>query len=72
MDMTTYRDAEVVQTIEEHYIPIRIADETHPELAQRYQRYGRPLTVILAADGTQLAVRTGYLKPQWMTVSGLP
>jgi uncharacterized protein YyaL (SSP411 family) len=66
MDQTTYRDPAVVKTIENHFIPVRAADETHPGLASRYARYGRPLTVIFKPDGTEVVARPGYLKPQWM------
>ena len=66
MDQTTYRDPAVVKTIENHFIPVRAADETHPDLASRYARYGRPLTVIFKPDGTEVVARPGYLKPQWM------
>lgn len=66
MDETTYRDDQVIETINEHFIPVRAADETHPQLATRYARYGRPLTVVFAYDGSEVIARPGYLQPQWM------
>lgn len=66
MDNITYRDKRVLSTINDHYIPVRVADETHPKLAKKYARYGRPLTVIFKPDGTEIVARAGYLEPQWM------
>ena len=66
MDETTYRDSDVIRIINEHFIPVRVADETHPDLARKYAKYGRPVTVIMTADGTEIIAKPGYLKPQWM------
>ncbi len=66
MDRTTWRDASVVAEIERHYVPVRVVDEQHPVLAERYRAHGRPAVVILDADGNELLRKRGYLKPLWM------
>ena len=66
MDAVTYRDPRVLATIGQSYIPVRADPERHPQLPQRFIDYGRPSTIILAADGTEIIKKQGYLKPQWM------
>lgn len=66
MDQTTYSDPKVLELIEKAYVPVRIEDEKHPRLAERYREYGRPATVILDSDGNEILRKRGYLKPQWM------
>ncbi len=66
MDRTTYRDPAVLDAIDESYIPVRADPEKHPQLPPRFADYGRPSTVILAPDGSEVLKKQGYLKPQWM------
>jgi len=67
MDRVTYRDSEVEAVIRDHYIPVRISDESDPELAAHYAEYGRPASVVLGDDGQELFRRRGYLEPRLMT-----
>jgi len=73
MDKTTWLDARVQASINEHYIPVRVDDEVDPEIAEKYRSYGRPVIVVLNGDGTEIAKKRGYLKPQWMywTLEGI-
>lgn len=69
MDMTTWRDPQVLESIRSHYIPVRVQDEIDPELAKKYRNYGRPAIVVLNGDGVEIIKKTGYLKPllmHWM------
>lgn len=66
MDAITYRDAQVVATIQREYVPVRADEEAFPALARRYEHYGRPATVIFNAAGQEIIKRRGYLGPQWM------
>ena len=66
MDETTYRDAEVVAYINEHFLPVRVSDEGEGELIEHYRRHARPGTVMLNADGAEILHKRGYLNPQLM------
>jgi thiol:disulfide interchange protein len=67
MKQVTYRDEAVEAVVREHYIAVRISDETNPVLAARYADYGRPASVVLDADGQELIRRRGYMEPRLMT-----
>lgn len=66
MDRTTYRDPAVLDAIDKSYIPVRADPEKQPQLPPRFADYGRPSTVILAPDGSEVLRKQGYLKPRWM------
>src|SRR5580700_4455742 len=66
MNETTYQDREVTRLIGERYIAVRVDQDGDPALAARYQDYGWPATIVLAADGSEIVKRRGYLPPQAM------
>lgn len=66
MDETSYRDPWVIDIINRSYIPVRAAEEANPDLAKRYENYGRPATVIFDGNGIEIIKRRGYLRPQWL------
>lgn len=66
MDETTYRDAEVVAYINEHFLAVRVSDEGAGDLIEHYRRHARPGTVMLNADGIEILHKRGYLNPQLM------
>jgi thiol:disulfide interchange protein len=66
MDETTYRDAEVVAYINEHFLPVRVGDEGAGDLVEYYRQHARPGTVMLNADGVEILHKRGYLNPQLM------
>jgi hypothetical protein len=66
MDEVTYRDPAVERLIADHYVAIRVDQDQRPDLAQRYEDYGWPATIVLRPDGTELAKRRGYLPPKRM------
>jgi len=66
MDMTTYQDPQVIDSIHRNYIPVRVDEDVQLELAERYKNYGRPTTIIFDGKGTEIIKRRGYLRPQWM------
>jgi len=77
MDDVTYRDPQVIETINKNYIAVRADQDKHPKLAQRYKNYGRPATVVYNSKGTEVIKRRGYIEPQilfWMldTVAANP
>jgi uncharacterized protein YyaL (SSP411 family) len=65
MDRTSYRDAAVVATIAEHYVPIRVDTDERPDVNARYNMGGWPTTAILTPDG-ELMTGATYLPPEQM------
>jgi uncharacterized protein len=66
MDETTYQDSQVRRLIGQRYLAVRVDQDADPALAARYQDYGWPATVVLAADGSEIVKRRGYLSPEAM------
>jgi len=66
MDETTYQDHDVVRLIDAQYLAVRVDQDADPALAVRYQDYGWPATIVLAADGSEIVKRRGYLPPAAM------
>lgn len=73
MAETTYKSPSVVKLIDEKFIAVRVDQDSRPDLANRYEDYGWPATVIFAPDGRELDKERGYLEPKEMTtlLSGL-
>jgi uncharacterized protein YyaL (SSP411 family) len=67
MDETTYRDPATIALIHDHYIAVRVDQDSRPDLSNRYEDYGWPATVVFKWDGSELAKRRGYLEPQAMS-----
>jgi uncharacterized protein YyaL (SSP411 family) len=66
MEETTYKDPEVLQKLDEHYITVKVDQDSRPDLSSRYEEYGWPATVIFAPDGTEIVCLTGYQAPKRM------
>lgn len=58
MDETSYSDPEVIATIGEAYVPVRVDTDRRPDVNARYNQGGWPTTAFLAPDGTLLAGAT--------------
>jgi len=63
MDRTSYSDPEVIRTIAERYVPIRVDTDRRPDVNARYNLGGWPTTAILSPDGEPLTGGT-YLPPE--------
>ena len=61
MDAETYADEDVASLIAEHYVPLRIDQDSRPDLSARYRDIGWPATIIFDATGRELAKRQGYV-----------
>ena len=66
MEETTYRDPEVVRQLREHFVALRVDQDSRPDLSNRYEDYGWPATVIFDADGRELVKFAGYIPPSRM------
>ncbi|MDL1872209.1 DUF255 domain-containing protein, partial [Deltaproteobacteria bacterium PRO3] len=61
MDKETYADPKVAGLIRERFIPVRVDQDSRPDLANRYRDYGWPATIVFNASGRELAKRAGFL-----------
>ncbi len=66
LDLTVYRDPRVTELMGRRYVAVRADIDKEPEVKRRYGGYGVPAVVILAADGTEIVKRRGYLEPEWL------
>jgi uncharacterized protein YyaL (SSP411 family) len=66
MDGVTYADPRVIALIREKYIAVRVDQDSRPDVANRYEDYGWPATVIFKWDGAELAKRRGFIPPKPM------
>jgi len=67
MDEKTYGDRSVIALIDQRYLPVTIDADSDPALASRYGDWGWPATIVLAADGTEIVKRRGFISPEEMT-----
>jgi len=63
MDETTYSDEEIINLINENFIPVRVDVDKRPDIAERYNFGGYPTFAFLNYKGEILAGGT-YLPPQ--------
>ncbi len=68
MDETSYSDPRVIAAINEHFVPVRVDNDRHPDVNRRYNMGGWPTTAFLAASGDVLTGGT-YLPPDQMLES---
>lgn len=66
MDEETYADTDVKELLRKKYIAVRVDQDARPDLANRYEDYGWPATIVFKWDGTELAKRRGYIPPKRM------
>lgn len=66
MDQRTYADAEVAELIAGHFVPLRIDQDSRPDLANRYRDYGWPATIVFDAAGREIVKRQGFVAPAAM------
>ena len=63
----TYSRADIQRFITAHFIAVKVDQDARPDLATRYRDYGWPATIVLDADGNDIAKRAGYIAPEAMS-----
>jgi uncharacterized protein len=58
MDETSYSDPRVIEALNEHFVPIRVDNDRHPDVNRRYNMGGWPTTAFLAAGGDVISGAT--------------
>src|SRR4051794_40721106 len=66
MDEQTYADPKVIALMNQRYIAVKVDQDSRPDLANRYEDYGWPATIVFAADGSEIVKRRGYIPPDEM------
>ncbi len=66
MDELTYSDPAVAALLRDNYLAVRVDQDSRPDLANHYEDYGWPATIVFKWDGTELAKRRGYIPPRPM------
>lgn len=66
MDEITYSDPKIVSLLSEKFIPIKVDQDSRPDLSTRYEDYGWPATIIFNSEGTELGKYSGYQDPKEM------
>ncbi len=63
MNDETYTDPEVRRLLHEGYIAIKVDSDARPDLADRYQDYGWPATILLSPNAEEILPMRGYRAP---------
>ena len=66
MDEKTYKDPAIIRLVNERFIPVKVDQDSRPDLSYRYDDYGWPATVIFDPTGKERAIWSGYFPPQEM------
>ena len=64
MNDETFGDAEVRRLVDEGYIAIKVDSDARPDLAERFQDYAWPATVLLSPDAEVVVAMRGYRAPE--------
>lgn len=64
MNVETYDDPDVRRYLLQHFIPVRVDQDSRPDISQRYERWGWPATVIFGPDGTEIVKLRGFYSPK--------
>ncbi|MHB9146350.1 MAG: DUF255 domain-containing protein [Symbiobacteriia bacterium] len=65
MDKTTYGNPQVVNLVNERFVPVRVDNDRRPDVNRRYNMGGWPTTAFLSPTGRVLTGAT-YVPPQQM------
>lgn len=66
METKTYSSPEVIKYINQHYLPVKVDQDSNPYLSSRYKQYGWPATIIFDSNGKELAKKSGFINPEKM------
>jgi uncharacterized protein len=66
MEKVTYGDSAVIDLVGRRYLAVRVDADARPDLANRYEDYGWPATIVFDSNGSEIVKRRGYLPPGQM------
>src|SRR5688572_33444694 len=65
MDETSYSIPEIIEIINDRYVPVRVDNDQRPDVNRRYNMGGWPSTAFLTPDGEVITGGT-YIPPEVM------
>ena len=69
MEKETYSKPEVIDLINKSYIPVKVDQDSFPDLSLRYRDYGWPATIIFNSKGEELNKLSGYIEaPEFIKI----
>src|ERR1700721_1968723 len=60
MEAETYSDPKVRALVQRRYLPVKVDQDSAPDLAARYGNWGWPATIVFAPDGTEIVSSRGF------------
>ena len=66
MDQRTYSRADIQKVLADHYIAVKVDQDSRPDLSNKYEQYGWPATIFFSSEGKELAKRSGFIRPDEM------
>ena len=66
MEETTYHDARVNELLQKRYIITKADADARPDLANRYEDYGWPASIVYSPEGKEIVRLQGYVPPERM------
>ncbi len=66
MEEQTYSADPIIEIINKKYLPLRIDQDSRPDLGNLYKDYGWPATIIFNEKGEELEKLTGFVEPLQM------
>lgn len=66
MEAQTYSRTDVAELLNQRFIPVKVDQDSRPDLSTRYQDYGWPATIFFNSSGKELAKRSGFIEPEAM------
>jgi uncharacterized protein YyaL (SSP411 family) len=72
MDETSYSTSDIIQVINDKYVPVRVDNDERPDVNRRYNMGGWPSTVFLTPEGEIIHGAT-YVPPEqmWQVLNGV-
>jgi uncharacterized protein len=61
MEEKTYHDSAIIKLINTNYLPVKVDQDSRPDLSNRYEDYGWPATIVFSKDGKELQKLQGYI-----------
>lgn len=66
IDTQTYSKPEIAEVINSKFIPVRVDQDSRPDLSTKYEEYGWPATIIFNPKGLELNKLAGYVEAERM------
>ncbi len=65
-DAKTYSNPQIAELLNTKFIPVKVDQDSRPDLSNRYGDYGWPATVIFKPNGDEIDILSGFTPPKEM------